>query len=34
VTRQIRQRSPRTKVLIFTMHDNNRLIHDLLQAAR
>jgi DNA-binding NarL/FixJ family response regulator len=32
VTRQIRQRSPRTEVIIFTMHDNNRLIHDLLQA--
>jgi DNA-binding NarL/FixJ family response regulator len=32
VTRQIRQRSPGTEVLIFTMHDNNSLIHDLLQA--
>ena len=32
VTRQIRQRSPRTEVLIFTMHDNNGLIDDLLQA--
>jgi DNA-binding NarL/FixJ family response regulator len=32
VTRQIRQRSPSTEVIIFTMHDNNRLIHDLLQA--
>jgi DNA-binding NarL/FixJ family response regulator len=32
VTRQIRQRSPRTEVIIFTMHDNNSLIHDLLQA--
>ena len=32
VTRQIRQRSPGTEVIIFTMHDNNGLIHDLLQA--
>ena len=32
VTRQIRQRSPDTEVIIFTMHDNNSLIHDLLQA--
>ena len=32
VTRQIRQRSPGTEVIIFTMHDNNSLIHDLLQA--
>ena len=32
VTRQIRQRSPDTAVIIFTMHDNNNLIHDLLQA--
>jgi DNA-binding NarL/FixJ family response regulator len=32
VTRQIRQRTPSTSVLIFTMHDNNSLIHDLLQA--
>jgi DNA-binding NarL/FixJ family response regulator len=32
VTRQIRQSSPRTEVIIFTMHDNNSLIHDLLQA--
>jgi DNA-binding NarL/FixJ family response regulator len=32
VTRQIRQRSPSTEVLIFTMHDNSRLIRDLLQA--
>jgi DNA-binding NarL/FixJ family response regulator len=32
VTRQIRQRSPSTEVLIFTMHDNNNLIRDLLQA--
>jgi DNA-binding NarL/FixJ family response regulator len=32
VTRQIRQRSPGTEVIIFTMHENNSLIHDLLQA--
>jgi len=32
VTRQIRQRSPGTEVIIFTMHDNNNLIHDLLKA--
>jgi DNA-binding NarL/FixJ family response regulator len=32
VTRQIRQRSPGTEVIIFTMHDNNNLIQDLLQA--
>jgi DNA-binding NarL/FixJ family response regulator len=32
VTRQIRRRSPSTEVLIFTMHDTNTLIHDLLQA--
>ena len=32
VTKQIRQRSPDTAVIIFTMHDNNNLIHDLLQA--
>jgi DNA-binding NarL/FixJ family response regulator len=32
VTRQIRQRSPGTEVVIFTMHDNNSLIHDLLRA--
>ena len=32
VTRQIRQRSPGTEVIIFTMHDNNDLIRDLLQA--
>jgi DNA-binding NarL/FixJ family response regulator len=31
VTRQIRQRSPGTEAIIFTMHDNNSLIHDLLQ---
>jgi len=32
VTKQIRQHSPNTAVLIFTMHDNCNLIHDLLQA--
>jgi DNA-binding NarL/FixJ family response regulator len=32
VTRQIRARSPRTEVLVFTMHDNEALIMDLLQA--
>jgi DNA-binding NarL/FixJ family response regulator len=32
VTRQIRLRRPSTEVIIFTMHDNNSLIHDLLQA--
>jgi DNA-binding NarL/FixJ family response regulator len=32
VTRQIRLRSPGTEVIIFTMHDNNDLIRDLLQA--
>ena len=32
VTRQIRLRSPGTEVIIFTMHDNKSLIHDLLQA--
>jgi DNA-binding NarL/FixJ family response regulator len=32
VTRQIRQRSPDTAVLIFTMHDSNNLIHQLLRA--
>jgi DNA-binding NarL/FixJ family response regulator len=32
VTRQIRQRSPGTEVIIFTMHDNNDLIRNLLQA--
>jgi len=30
VTRQIRQRSPRTEVIIFTMYDNDSFIHDLL----
>jgi DNA-binding NarL/FixJ family response regulator len=32
VTRQIRQRSPSTEVLIYTMHDNHRLVQDVLQA--
>ena len=32
VTRQIRKRLPGTEVLIFTMHDNERLIRELLQA--
>ena len=32
VTRQIRARQPRTEVLIFTMHDNETLISDLLAA--
>ena len=32
VTRQIRQRSPDTAVIIFTMHDNNNIIHASLQA--
>jgi DNA-binding NarL/FixJ family response regulator len=32
VTRQIRLRSPSTEVLIFTMHDNNSIVHDLLEA--
>ena len=32
VTRQIRQRSPGTSVLIFTMHDSDNLIHQLLRA--
>jgi DNA-binding NarL/FixJ family response regulator len=32
VTRQVRQRSPGTEVIIFTMHDNNNLIRDLLKA--
>jgi DNA-binding NarL/FixJ family response regulator len=32
VTRQIRKRSPGTEVIIFTMHDNDILIHDLLKA--
>ena len=31
-TRQIRAKLPRTEVLIFTMHDNETLILDLLQA--
>ena len=32
VTRQIRLRSPGTEVIIFTMHDSNSLIQDLLKA--
>ena len=32
VTRQIRQRLPKTEVLIFTMHDNDGLLRDLLNA--
>ncbi|HEV8714573.1 MAG TPA: response regulator transcription factor [Candidatus Binatia bacterium] len=32
VTRQIRGRLPRTEVLIFTMHDNEILIQELLKA--
>jgi DNA-binding NarL/FixJ family response regulator len=32
VTRQIRARLPKTEVLIFTMHDNEMLIQDLLRA--
>lgn len=31
-TRQIRARFPSVEVLIFTMHDNERLIYDLLKA--
>lgn len=32
VTRQIRARIPSIEVLIFTMHDNERLVYDLLKA--
>lgn len=32
VTRQIRLRCPTTGIIIFTMHENNALIQDLLQA--
>ena len=32
VTRQIRKASERTQVLIFTMHHNEALIHDVLEA--
>jgi DNA-binding NarL/FixJ family response regulator len=32
VTRQIRARLPKTEVLIFTMHDNQALIEELLKA--
>jgi DNA-binding NarL/FixJ family response regulator len=31
-TREIRARSPRTEVLIFTMHESEALLHDLLVA--
>jgi len=31
-TRQIRARSPKTEILIFTMHDNETLIQELLKA--
>lgn len=31
-TRQIRARLPGTEVLIFTMHDNEEIVHDLLRA--
>lgn len=31
-TRQIRQRLPKTEVLIFTMHDEEMLVHDILAA--
>ena len=31
-TRQIRARLPKTEVLIFTTHDSETLIHDLLKA--
>src|SRR4029077_5156560 len=32
VTRQIRARLPKTEVLIFTMHDNETLIQDVMKA--
>ena len=32
VTRQIRARLPKTEVLIFTMHDNQTLVEDILKA--
>src|SRR6516162_3949093 len=32
VTRQIRARLPKTEVLIFTMHDNEALVQELLRA--
>jgi DNA-binding NarL/FixJ family response regulator len=32
VTRQIRQRAPSVEVLIFTMHDSDNLLRDLLEA--
>ncbi len=31
-TRQIRKVSPRTQVLVFTMHQNESLVHDVLEA--
>src|SRR5581483_3017198 len=31
-TRQIRKRSPKTEVLIFTMHDNDALVGEVLEA--
>lgn len=31
-TRRIRQISPKTEVLVFTMHDSETIIHDVLQA--
>jgi DNA-binding NarL/FixJ family response regulator len=31
-TRQIRSRAPTVEILIFTMHDNEKLIYDSLQA--
>ncbi len=32
VTRQIRARNPKTEILIFTMHDNETLVQELLKA--
>ena len=32
VTRQIRARVPKSEILIFTMHDNEKLVQELLQA--
>jgi DNA-binding NarL/FixJ family response regulator len=32
VTRQIRLRAPKSEILIFTMHDNEMLVQELLQA--
>jgi DNA-binding NarL/FixJ family response regulator len=31
-TREIRARSPRTEVLIFTMHDSEAIVEDVLSA--